>query len=185
MIRAYNKAFVNIKFMLPLVGVHISDFQIWLQETDVPYTLIKNKSVYVEKLAFGEILRAHGEEHQFSRWLFHTRKENVSRSLTKTEKIKVAADQKWTCARCKQLLPASFEVDHVEEWCLRHSDKLLQALCPTCHRNKTYDDRYICNTYFGKDSLRNLDKDEQNRKTLREHSAPKAEKNVFSDYFHH
>ena len=53
MIRAYNKAFVNVKFMLPVIGINFSDFNIWLQETDVPYTLIRgNKSIYVEKLAF-------------------------------------------------------------------------------------------------------------------------------------
>ena len=186
MIRAYNKAFVNVKFMLPVIGINFSDFNIWLQETDVPYTLIRNKSIYVEKLAFGEIVRCHAEADCYRKWLRHTRKDNVSRSLTKTDKIKVAADQKWICARCKEVLPATFEVDHVEEFCLRGQETMLQALCPTCHREKTYDDINIANPFTGRQSLRNLTSDEQNRNEMRDCSGSnKTDENVFSKYFHH
>ena len=193
MIRAYNKAFVKIKYMLPCIGVAYSDFHGWLEITDVPYTLIKNKDIFVEKLAFGEIIRAHGNEKNFKKWLMEIRSENISRSLSKTDKIRVAANQQWKCARCKKILPATFEVDHVEEWCLRHSDKLLQALCPGCHREKSFDDINVGNAYFGKASVVNLKCDETNRinfENNRKQEQKKQEEseknnNVFSKYFHH
>lgn len=63
-------------------------------------------------------------------------KRNVS---TKTKKI-IASNQEWKCNICKKLLDYTFEVDHINE--LRHGGNNninnLQALCPNCHRRKTY-----------------------------------------------
>ena len=52
----------------------------------------------------------------------------------------VAASQAWKCKACNCMLPASYQLDHVvplwkgglDEW-----DSNAQALCPTCHANKT------------------------------------------------
>lgn len=52
----------------------------------------------------------------------------------------VGARQLWRCAKCDCLLPSSYEVDHVQPlWdggpdCYETN---AQALCPTCHANKT------------------------------------------------
>ena len=52
----------------------------------------------------------------------------------------VGARQLWRCAKCDCLLPSSYEVDHVKPlWgggpdCYETN---AQALCPTCHANKT------------------------------------------------
>lgn len=61
-------------------------------------------------------------------------KRAVSESLKKI----IAASQKWTCAHCQQLLPATYEVDHIKALYLGGTNERdnLQALCPNCHRSK-------------------------------------------------
>jgi hypothetical protein len=65
-------------------------------------------------------------------------KRSVGESLKKT----VAAGQKWTCAMCQQMLPATFEVDHKIALYLGGTNERsnLQALCPNCHRAKTVEE---------------------------------------------
>ena len=46
MIRAYNKPFVKIDDMLSILQIPQITFYGWLNETEVPYTLIKNKHIY-------------------------------------------------------------------------------------------------------------------------------------------
>ena len=56
------------------------------------------------------------------------------------EKRVVAARQSWSCAGCKILLPATFEIDHVVPLHLGGDDCLASnahALCPRCHSEKT------------------------------------------------
>jgi hypothetical protein len=61
------------------------------------------------------------------------------RSVSESKKKYIAAKQGWKCRECSQILPATYEVDHITR--LQHggSNELdnLQALCPSCHRNKT------------------------------------------------
>tara|TARA_B100001094_G_scaffold327742_1_gene386621 strand:- start:938 stop:1300 length:363 start_codon:yes stop_codon:yes gene_type:complete len=63
-------------------------------------------------------------------------KRNVSQ---KTKKI-IASNQQWKCNICKKLLDFTFEVDHVNELRYGGNNDInnLQALCPNCHRRKTY-----------------------------------------------
>ena len=66
----------------------------------------------------------------------------IARNVSSRTKRKVAADQKWVCTRCDELLPAEFEVDHILPLFKggnNHIDNL-QALCPTCHAAKTTED---------------------------------------------
>jgi hypothetical protein len=62
----------------------------------------------------------------------------VSESLKKI----VAAEQKWACAHCQQLLPATYEVDHKVALYIGGTNERdnLQALCPNCHRKKTVEE---------------------------------------------
>jgi 5-methylcytosine-specific restriction endonuclease McrA len=57
---------------------------------------------------------------------------------TMTKKI-VAAEQKWMCALCGQLLTACFEVDHIVRLEIGGSNERfnLEALCRECHGMKT------------------------------------------------
>ena len=66
------------------------------------------------------------------------------RSWGVSEQKIVAARQSWKCATCACVLPAAFELDHVQplwaggEDCIRTN---AQALCGTCHATKTQLER--------------------------------------------
>ena len=64
----------------------------------------------------------------------------MRRTLTVSQKKIVAAEQAWQCLHCHSLLPASFEVDHVNPLWNGGTDERsnLVALCGTCHTEKTY-----------------------------------------------
>ena len=57
-------------------------------------------------------------------------------------KKKVGADQKWNCNHCQELLDETYEVDHIHPRHLGGTDdpQNLQALCPHCHRKKTFSE---------------------------------------------
>jgi 5-methylcytosine-specific restriction protein A len=63
----------------------------------------------------------------------------MKRSVSESKKKWIAAKQGWKCRECSTVLPATYEVDHIIR--LQHggSNEIdnLQALCPSCHRNKT------------------------------------------------
>lgn len=61
------------------------------------------------------------------------------RKLTESEKKIIACSQKWTCQKCNELLPSSYQVDHIVPHCITADDSQnnLVALCPTCHADKT------------------------------------------------
>ena len=54
-------------------------------------------------------------------------------------KKKVAADQEWRCNECKDVLKATYQVDHIVPVSLDGTNEPsnLQALCPNCHALKT------------------------------------------------
>jgi len=63
-------------------------------------------------------------------------KRNVS---PKTKKI-IASKQEWKCNICGKILDFTYEVDHINELRYGGNNEIdnLQALCPNCHRRKTY-----------------------------------------------
>lgn len=65
-------------------------------------------------------------------------KRNVN-GLTKKQ---VAASQKWTCNHCKELLDATYEIDHIHPLFKGGDNSIsnLQALCRNCHAKKTMKD---------------------------------------------
>ena len=68
------------------------------------------------------------------------------RKWTSSEKRSVGARQAWTCARCAKLLPATFEVDHVQPLHQGGADCVetnAEALCNQCHARKTLDERMV------------------------------------------
>lgn len=79
-------------------------------------------------------------QHAQRQWKqFMSINEAFKRRLTPSERMHVAVDQQWRCAHCQNLLDATFEVDHKEEYNLRSNSQAsnLQALCPprfTVHR---------------------------------------------------
>jgi len=61
------------------------------------------------------------------------------RSLDESDKKIIAFNQKWTCKKCKNMLPSTYEIDHIIPFSVSFDDSYdnLQALCPNCHRRKT------------------------------------------------
>lgn len=65
------------------------------------------------------------------------------RRITAHEKKIVAARQEWKCATCLQLLPSTFEVDHVVPLHNGGADDYqtnCHALCTSCHARKTQEE---------------------------------------------
>jgi 5-methylcytosine-specific restriction enzyme A len=67
----------------------------------------------------------------------------VNRKVSDSLKKYVAANQKWKCNMCNNLLEATYEVDHINPLYKGGSNEFnnLQALCRNCHGKKTMDDR--------------------------------------------
>jgi len=61
------------------------------------------------------------------------------RSFRDGHKRIVAARQEWKCASCSIVLPSAFQVDHIIPLWRDGEDSIdnAQALCPTCHAQKT------------------------------------------------
>lgn len=54
-------------------------------------------------------------------------------------RLRLAANQGWTCKICKTMLNEAFQVDHIEPWSktFNDDDSNLQVLCGPCHLAKT------------------------------------------------
>ena len=65
------------------------------------------------------------------------------RTLNQTTKKVVAANQKWNCNICNNILDASYEVDHINPLYKGGTNEItnLQALCRNCHGKKTIYDK--------------------------------------------
>ncbi len=71
--------------------------------------------------------------------IMNSGKYGTKRSVSESKKKFVAHRQNWKCEKCKRLLPASFEVDHVirlQHGGSNHVDNLV-AMCRDCHGEKT------------------------------------------------
>ena len=67
----------------------------------------------------------------------------VKRNVSEQMKKYVAANQEWKCLECKNILDASYEVDHIIPLYKGgdNDSKNLQALCRNCHGSKTIRDK--------------------------------------------
>lgn len=61
------------------------------------------------------------------------------RAVSESKKKYIASKQNWRCAKCNELLQATYEVDHIVRLEYGGSNELhnLQALCRNCHGMKT------------------------------------------------
>ena len=65
------------------------------------------------------------------------------RNVSESKKKYIASNQNWTCGKCKQMLDATYEVDHIVPLYKGGSNNInnLMAMCRNCHGNKTLQDR--------------------------------------------
>ena len=63
----------------------------------------------------------------------------MKRKVSEALKKQVAFEQEYKCSGCNELLPPSYQIDHILPFSISHDDSRvnLTALCPTCHANKT------------------------------------------------
>lgn len=63
----------------------------------------------------------------------------TKRSVSESRKRFVASQQNWLCKKCGEMLPATYEIDHVIRLDRGGTNEIsnLAALCPSCHRQKT------------------------------------------------
>jgi hypothetical protein len=68
----------------------------------------------------------------------------MSRRIRESLKKRVAFSQKWNCNFCNSMLPSSYQIDHIVPFAIYgdNSETNLEALCPTCHANKTQSEAY-------------------------------------------
>jgi hypothetical protein len=64
---------------------------------------------------------------------------NTKRTLKEGTKKVIAFNQHYLCKGCNNILPPSFQIDHIIPFSLSQNDDddNLQALCPNCHSLKT------------------------------------------------
>jgi hypothetical protein len=62
------------------------------------------------------------------------------RNVSHKQKKYIASRQRWKCKKCKKLLDETYEIDHIIPLYNGGSNKNfnLQALCPNCHRKKSF-----------------------------------------------
>ena len=164
MIQCNGMRMASLALLLDKSGLSAEQWSERINDAVLPLMMLRARSeVYFEVEAVGRILSGTSSGQA---WMSFISRNGLRRKLTKAEKIKVAASQKWRCMRCDCLLDECFEVDHVEQHALRGDDSAsnTQALCPNCHRKKTYDDLYISSPYFGVEAAKNLSHDEQRRR---------------------
>lgn len=67
---------------------------------------------------------------------------SIRKKLSASKRNEIAAQQKWRCAACRELLEARFELDHKKALWEGGEDcwANLQALHPNCHSHKTKRD---------------------------------------------
>lgn len=66
----------------------------------------------------------------------------ATRKLTGPEKKRIAAANQWCCYLCHQLLPSTYEVDHVVPLFEGGADDAsnCRPACPSCHRIKSEEE---------------------------------------------
>lgn len=183
MIKAHGLHFVEYSLLLETTGLSEEEWQGMFNACNTPIVMLRARGrFYFEVEASSVVLSEAGRAEAF--WEYFVRRQGLKRTLTKAQKVKVAASQKWKCMRCNELLNEMFEVDHVQQHCLTSDDSIknLQALCVHCHRRKTQDDLYVTNPYFYKHAESNLRHDELRRETHHK-SIEENKKNCFSNYF--
>jgi hypothetical protein len=64
---------------------------------------------------------------------------STKRSVSETKKKYIASNQHWKCAKCRSMLDATFEIDHIVdlEYGGDNSVHNLRAMCRNCHGQKT------------------------------------------------
>ena len=91
---------------------------------------------YIEENSYELFIKWYNKTHTNS---LELPKKINKRKYSTTHRIHIAYKTKYHCAKCSQILPPEFEVDHILALHLGGKDEFsnLAALCPNCHAIKT------------------------------------------------
>lgn len=130
----------SIILILTLVVLVVFKYQKIDKETlkSLP-SFLKNNKVYQLYESIDYLVSLWKSKFNYSNTLSTQKLRKVSSA---TKKI-VAAEQKWTCGHCQQLLNASYEIDHIKPLFKGGTNQRdnLMALCRNCHGEKTLRDQ--------------------------------------------
>jgi hypothetical protein len=108
------------------------------------YTFYKSPADFYTALEFvkGHLTRSEGGAYKHLDRILEG-KPKLARQVSPLLKKKVAAAQAWRCGHCKEILDASYEVDHIIALFKggTNDEKNLIALCRNCHGKKTVIER--------------------------------------------
>ena len=143
----YNKAHIDIPHVCDLCDIDNAEFaRMCFDERSPSVSIVRVKSqTFIEVSCCRVLLQAWMPEKV--RYFNAAVVPRVKRTLTPAEKKAVAMNQDWKCAHCSAIL-RDYDVDHVEQQCLRNQNYWLEALCPNCHRKKTRRDRLFGQAIF-------------------------------------
>ena len=108
-IKWVHSNYYTIKFILKNILLSIPFLTLYFKQDDIVNSLKQNK--------------------------LHKEKRNVNSTIKKF----IAANQSWKCNKCKNILDASYEIDHIIPLYKNGNNEInnLQALCRNCHGKKT------------------------------------------------
>lgn len=108
---------------------------------------------YVNLLSFRNIIRniivilpiitVYLNQDNVIKLFYKSRTNKKKRNVTESTKKFVAANQRWKCSRCFQILDATYEIDHIIPLYKGGNNEIsnLQAMCRNCHGKKTLYDK--------------------------------------------
>ena len=188
MIKAHGLRFVKLSLLLETTALSLSEWQGMFNASIVPIVLLRVQGEFFFEVEASSKILSTSPSLAKDFWERFVAKHGLKRKLSKAQKVKVAARQKWRCMRCDTLLDELFEIDHVVRHSLTYDDSAanLQALCVACHRQKTQDEVYVSNPHFYEKAESNLAHDAHSR-TKRDKSIEgdaREPQQLFSKYFH-
>lgn len=137
--------YVRLDVLSRVTDVSQEDWMRFIMDpTECSVSMVRSQEgFYVEMSVLQGIISRRCSSRVLSKWKNWVSFHSAHRKLTEPEKRRVASQQQWKCARCEGLLTDVYEVDHIEQQCIRNNQRRrnLQALCPRCHREKTVEDR--------------------------------------------
>ena len=137
--------YVNLEALCRVTGIARDAWMAMLMDpNECSVAMVRSQEgMYVEMSVIEGIVARKCTPSVLRRWKGWISFHYAERKLTEPEKRRVASQQAWRCAMCDAMLTDVYEVDHIEQQCIRNnqSRRNLQALCPKCHRKKTVEDR--------------------------------------------
>ena len=137
--------YVRVDVLSRVTGISQEEWMGMIMDpTECSVAMVRSQEgLYVEMSVLQGIISRKCASRVLSKWKNWMSFHSAHRKLTEPEKRRVASEQEWTCAMCRRLLSDVYEVDHIEQQCIRNNQRRrnLQALCPKCHRRKTVEDR--------------------------------------------